>query len=458
MSPEQAHGPPEDLGPASDVYSLGASLYCRLTGPAPLEGQVGDVLRAVERGFFPPPRALDSAIAPALEAVVLKSMALKPADCYATPRALAWLLMGRSEQGWPGYEWRWRCKEFAPLPPLHPPRWDGSPLAGRTILIQTEQGVGDTLQFIRYVPLVQESGGRVILVCQPALVPLLRRSPRIERLVAHGESLPEYDVHVPLLSLPGLFGTTLDTVPAAVPYLDAEPALMEAWRHRLGSYAGFRVGIVWQGNPQFRFDRLRSIPLAQFSPLAQVPGVHLVSLQNGAGRDQLSALPGSFPVTDLGHQLDDATGAFLDTAAVMKNLDLVISSDTAAAHLAGALGVPVWVPLHDVPDWRWLLDREDSPWYLTMRLFRQSRPGQWEEVFERIAAALQRRLAAPEKLRPIRVEIAPGELIDKITILRIKSERITDAAQRHHVATELTEFGRTIFERPSGEPPRGDGY
>jgi hypothetical protein len=166
--------------------------------------------------------------------------------------------------------------------------------------------------------------------------------------------------------------------------------------------------------------------------------VHLLSLQKGPGREQLPAIPGRLPVTDLGGQLDETTGAFMDTAAVMKNLDLVITSDTAIAHLAGALGVPVWVALNDVPDWRWLLDREDSPWYPTMRLFRQSRPGQWADVFERIAEALHRRLAAPAELRPIRVEIAPGELIDKITILEIKGERITDAVKRHHVLTELT--------------------
>src|SRR5271166_4126010 len=348
-------------------------------------------------------------------------------------RSLAWLLMGRFEQGWPGYEWRWKCKEFGSLPPFHPPLWDGSPLDGRTILVHAEQGLGDTLQFIRYAPLVHQRGGRVILVCQPLLIGLLTRSPGVERLVAQGEALPEYDVHVPLMSLPGLLGTTLESVPADVPYLDAEPQLVEAWRHRLGSYPGFKVGIVWQGNPKFRLDRLRSIPLAQFAPLARVPGVHLFSLQKGPGAEQLAAVTDRFPVTDLGRRLDD----FMDTAAVLKNLDLVISVDTAIAHLAGALGIPVWVALPFVPDWRWLMDREDSPWYPSMRLFRQTRPGQWEDVFQRIAEALQRRLAAPAELRPITVEIAPGELIDKITILEIKSERISNAAKRHHVGTEL---------------------
>jgi Flp pilus assembly protein TadD len=352
-------------------------------------------------------------------------------------RSLVWLQMGHFEQGWPGYEWRWKCKEFASLPPLDRPQWDGSPLDGRTILVHAEQGLGDTLQFIRYAPLVQQRGGRVILVCQPPLIRLLARSPGIERLVAQGEPLPEYQVHAPLMSLPGLLGTTLESVPADVPYLDAEPRLVEDWRHRLGSYPGFKVGIVWQGNRKFRSDRRRSVPLVQFAPLARVPGVHLLSLQKGAGCEQLPALQGRFPVIDLGSQLDETTGPFMDTAAVMKNLDLVVTSDTATAHLAGALGVPVWVALHDIPDWRWLLHREDSPWYPTMRLFRQTRPGQWEDVFHRIAGELQRRVAAPAELPPITVEIAPGELIDKITILEIKSERITDATKRHHVGTEL---------------------
>jgi hypothetical protein len=321
------------------------------------------------------------------------------------------------------------------MPPSQAPLWDGSPLEGRTILVRVEQGLGDTLQFIRYLPLVQRRGGRVILVCQPALVGLLTgsRGLGIERLLAQGDPLPEYDLHVSLLSLPGLLGTTLENVPADVPYLEAEPQPVEAWRQRLGSYRGFKIGIVWQGNPDHRMDRFRSTRLAQFAPLARVPGVHLFSLQKGPGAEQLAALTDRFPVTDLGSGLDD----FRDTAAVLKNLDLVVSVDTSVAHLAGALGIPVWVALHFPAEWRWLTGREDSPWYPTMRLFRQTSPGQWEDVFRRIAEALRPRMAAPAELRPITIEIAPGELIDKITILEIKSERITDAAKRRYVDTEL---------------------
>ena len=318
-------------------------------------------------------------------------------------RSLAWLLMGRFEQGWPGYEWRWKCKEFGSLPPFQPPLWDGSSLDGRTILVHAEQGLGDTLQFIRYVPSLHQRGGRVILMCQPPLVRLLTRSPGIERLLAHGDPVPEFDVHTPLLSLPRLLGTTLESVPADVPYLEAEPQLVEAWRHRLGSYPGFKVGIVWQGNPKFRLDRLRSIPLAQFAPLARVPGVHLFSLQKGPGAEQLAAVTDRFPVTDLGSGLDD----FVDTAAVLKNLDLVISVDTAIAHLAGALGIPVWVALPFAPDWRWLMGREDSPWYPTMRLFRQDKAGDWASVFAEIRVAAEK-MAAEKSASRRREQRRPG--------------------------------------------------
>ena len=307
--------------------------------------------------------------------------------------ALGWLQMGRFEQGWAGYEWRWKCKEFGSLPPFQPPLWDGSSLDGRTILVHAEQGLGDTLQFIRYVPSLHQRGGRVILMCQPPLVRLLTRSPGIERLLAHGDPVPEFDVHTPLLSLPRLLGTTLESVPADVPYLDAEPQLVEAWRHRLGSYPGFKVGIVWQGNPKFRLDRLRSAPLTEFAPLARVPGVHLFSLQKGPGAEQLAPLTDRFPVTDLGSNLDD----FVDAAAVLKNLDLVISVDTAIAHLAGALGIPVWVALPFAPDWRWLMGREDSPWYPTMRLFRQDRAGDWAGVFAEIRVATEKMAAEKRK-------------------------------------------------------------
>jgi hypothetical protein len=210
-------------------------------------------------------------------------------------------------------------------------------------------------------------------------------------LVARDGPLPPFDVHAPLMSLPHIFGTQLDSVPAEVPYLAVDPLLVERWRAELQKYSGFKIGIAWQGRPGYRGDCLRSIPLECFAPLAKVAGVRLLSLQKGPGTEQLEPLAGRFELIDLGPLVDNQGGAFLDTSAVMQSLDLVISSDTAIAHLAGALGVPVWVALSKAPEWRWMFDREDSPWYPTMRLFRQTKLGHWDDVFERMADQLRGR-------------------------------------------------------------------
>jgi hypothetical protein len=208
---------------------------------------------------------------------------------------------------------------------------------------------------------------------------------------------------------------------------------------------GFRVGIAWQGDPSYRWDRDRSIPLRHFAPLGRVAGVRLISLQKGPGMEQLREVSGLFPVIDLGPRLDESAGAFMDTAAAMKNLDLVITSDTAVAHLAGAMGVPVWLALAFAPEWRWLLEREDSPWYPHMRLFRQSRRGDWEGVFARMAGELRRKIGAAAPLE-LHAPLAPGELIDKITILEIKMERIRDTTKLANVRVELAELA-AVHER-----------
>jgi hypothetical protein len=277
------------------------------------------------------------------------------------------------------------------------PRWDGSPLDGRRILLHLEQGLGDTLQFIRYAPLVKARGGTVLLECPVELMPLLSRCQGIDRLLARGDELPAFDVHAPLLSLPLLCRTTLTTIPARLTYLFADPDVVDHWRRDLASVSAFKIGIVWQGNPDYVNDRYRSIPLAEFEPLARVPGVRLYSLQKGKGTDQLRALAGRFEIVELVPELDAAGGTFTETAAIMKNLDLVIGPDTAAVHLAGGLGVPVWVALMGRADWRWLRDRDDSPWYPTMRLFRQRQARNWKPVLERIAEEL---LAVTERKRP----------------------------------------------------------
>jgi len=349
---------------------------------------------------------------------------------------MVYLSLGNFEQGWAEYEWRWKTKEFAPRP-LTQPRWDGSRLDGKTILLYAEQGLGDTLHFIRYAALVKERGGTVVVESQPALLRLLARSPGIDRLVAADAPLPPFDVYTPLLSLPLLFGTAAETVPAEVPYVFAEPALEQRWREELGILAGFKIGINWQGNPQHKKDRQRSFPLVRLAPLAQVPGVKLISLQKGAGAEQLHQAGAPLGVMDLENRLDEAAGPFMDTAAVMKNVDLVVTSDTATAHLAGALGVPVWVALPFAADWRWQADRPDSPWYPTMRLFRQTRPGDWESVFEAMTQALRAEVTKAPRARIINVEMAPGELIDKITILEIKKQRMTDPEKTRNVQREL---------------------
>lgn len=302
-------------------------------------------------------------------------------------RGMALLSLGRFRPGWQGYEHRIGLPQFdtATFPQ---PRWDGGPLAGRTLLIHCEQGLGDTLQFIRYVKLARERAGdgRVIVAAQTALLPLLSQSGFAE-LVPNDRPLPPFDVQVPLMSLPLVFGTEVETVPRDVPYLAADKTRVEHWRHALAKYPGRRIGIAWQGRPSFRGDLLRSTPLQSFAPLADVSGARLISLQKGPGVDQLAGLAGRFEVVDLGDALD-REGAFLDTASVMSHLDLVVTTDSAIAHLAGALGVRVWVALAIGPDWRWMVEREDSPWYPTMRLFRQTQVGQWSDVFTRIAEAV----------------------------------------------------------------------
>jgi hypothetical protein len=231
--------------------------------------------------------------------------------------------------------------------------------------------------------------------------------------------------------------TTVTTVPCETPYLYADPALVAHWRRELAPIAGHRIGINWQGNPQYKGDRNRSIPLVRFAPLANLPGVKLISLQKGLGTEQLADFADRYGVTDLGSQLDERAGAFMDTAAVLMNLDLFITSDTATAHLAGALGVPTWLAIPWSADWRWLELRTDSPWYPTMRLFRQHEPGDWDAVFQRMVDELRPTLELPKRSRPVVVEVAAAELLDKLTILEIKALRIREPEKLTNVHSEL---------------------
>ncbi len=303
-------------------------------------------------------------------------------------RALLRLLLGNFAEGWPEYEWRWRMPGVK-LPDTRQPRWEGQPLAGKTVLLTAEQGIGDTIQFIRYAALVKAAGARVVVDCPGALHALLQRTPLIDRLVTAEPAPDTADYCIPLLSLPAQFGTTLETIPATIPYVFAEPDRVVHWGRELARVPGFKVGIAWQGNPDFTGDYYRSIPLEAFAPLAEIANVKLFSVQKGPGREQIAALAERFEIVDLSGSLDERSGAFVDTAAVMMNLDLVIAADTAIGHLGGALGVRVWLALQRTPNWRWLVDRSDSPWYPATRLFRQSRLGDWAELFARIAADVQ---------------------------------------------------------------------
>jgi hypothetical protein len=262
-------------------------------------------------------------------------------------------------------------------------------------LLHAEQGLGDTLHFIRYAQAAKARGGTVLLECAPSLHALLSRVPGLDGLVAANGRLPRFDVHAPLLSLPWILGQFQPEADQA-PYLRADDAVVEQWRDRLEAIDGFRVGINWQGNPEHPRDRLRSAPLRHFLPLADAPSVRLVSLQKGHGSEQLAELAEDERrrIVDLGTRLDNSGCAFVETAAVLAQLDLVITTDTALAHLAGGMGVPTWLVLCASPDWRWQLGREDTPWYPAMRLFRQPRPGDWASVFAKAGEKLRKQIAS----------------------------------------------------------------
>ncbi len=320
-------------------------------------------------------------------------------------RNLAYMLLQRGDytRGWPEHEWRLTAK------PYHGCRinrtfWNGDDFRDQTILLHFEQGYGDTLQFIRFAPLVKRRGGQVLLLTQPPLLRLLARCEGVDLAFDGSGYEPVCQIQAPLMSLPSILGTTLDTIPAKVPYLSVPPALVDHWGSVLsqtlsreegtaivapaGSRAGrpMLIGIAWRGNPGNQLDQWRSFPLTRLAPLAELPGVRLISLQVGNGAEELANLGGRIPVIDLpGRRGVD----FSETAAIMSHLDLVIAPCTAMAHLAGGLGVTTWVPLCQIGDWRWLTEREDSPWYPTMRLFRQTKLDDWEPVFRRMADALK---------------------------------------------------------------------
>jgi Flp pilus assembly protein TadD len=323
---------------------------------------------------------------------------LRPDDARArSARAMIWLSQGDFARGWPEYEWRFRCKDFGGPPPALP-RWQGEPLAGKTILLWAEQGLGDTLQFVRYAALLKERGARAVVECPQPLAPILKSCPAIDHVFAQGTPRPSLDVYAPTMSVPGIVGTTMETISAPIPYLHADEKLVERWGRFLdaGERRRLRVGICWRGQPKNLVDRRRSFSLRELAPLASMPEVELISLQKHAGADEAADFGREFSVREL-PRLDEESGPFMDTAAVLCHLDLLISCDSAVAHLAGAMGVAVWLALPAAADWRWFLQRSDSPWYPRHRLFRQSRPGDWASVFAEMERELRKLVA--EKVR-----------------------------------------------------------
>ncbi|XGV94611.1 MAG: tetratricopeptide repeat protein [Leptolyngbya sp. BL-A-14] len=322
-----------------------------------------------------------------------RALALDPNDASAHyNRSLLLLTEGNYQEGFPEYEWRFKTREFPPCP-FRQPVWDGSDLKGRTLLLHAEQGLGDTIQFIRYAPIVAQKGGRIVLTCHQPLMRLLSTVPGIDAFIPLGYPAPHFDVYAPLMSLPNILGTTLESIPATVPYLmpppDSSINLTPAGLNKQVKEPGqdtthLKVGLVWSGGHLYKKNQSRSCPLKHFAPLLQRSDIAYYSLQKGIAQTALSELGWDAQVQDLSPQLTDLAV----TAAAIAQLDLVITVDTSIAHLAGALGKPVWVLLTYLPDWRWMLHREDTPWYPTMRLFRQTEPDDWQGVLDRVSQAL----------------------------------------------------------------------
>jgi len=318
-----------------------------------------------------------------------RACALQPGFAEAQlAAATCRLLTGDFARGWEQYEWRWEVEpQRSHKRNFGQPPWRGQDdLAGKTILLHYEQGYGDTIQFCRYVPMVAARGGRVVLEVLKPQVGLVAELAGVTEVIAHGEPLPPFDLHCPLASLPLALGTRLDSIPLGIPYLHPSVDDRAHWDARLGPKVRPRIGLNWAGYAGFKADAVRSIGLLPMLPLLSQAGVEFISVQRDLRPGDMALLQGRPNITHFGSEIND----FRTTAAILDALDLIISSDTAVVHLAGALGKPVWCLLHYTPDWRWMLDRDDSPWYPSMRLFRQPRPGDWDSVIARVNKELSK--------------------------------------------------------------------
>ncbi len=311
---------------------------------------------------------------------------------------LCLLYLNQYVEGWKEYEWRWLADQRRPRTAAQP-LWTGGPLEGKTILLFAEQGLGDALQFARFAPMLAARGARVVLEIHTQLQHFARRLDGVAEVLPIFQTPPPFDTYQALMSVPGILGIGPDNIPGDVPYLSADPAKVEAWKQRLGTH-GFKIGIIWQGKGETVIQKSRSSPLAALLPLTQIEGVRLISLQKDVYRDEGDVDIATLPIERLPEDFDTGPDAFGDTAAIMENLDLVITIDSAVSHLAGGLGVPVWVALKNTPDWRWQIAETTSPWYPTARLYRQPTPGDWQTVFARMADDVKEFMKAPPAPRP----------------------------------------------------------
>ena len=368
-----------------------------------------------------------------------KALAIKPDHAEARyNRGFLALLEGRYTGGWKDCESRWEIGQTPTRRLVAPwPAWKGEDLREKRIIVYEEQGLGDVIQCCRFLTLLAARGAQVTFLVRTSLHRLLGPFEPAVRMVDKPPTGEIFDFQSALMSLPGGLNTTLENIPADIPYLYPEEPLVALWRERLGGQ-GFKVGICWQGKPDYKDEPGRSIPLSCFQSLARVPGVRLISLQKHHGLDQLENLPSDMRVETLGQDFDNGPDAFVDTAAVMSCLDLIITSDTSIAHLAGALGRPVWVALKHVPHWLWMLDRTDSPWYPTMTLYRQEVRDDWTTVFRAMTDDLMKLQDRERRtIEHILIPGSVGELFDKITILTIKAEHIKDPDRLRNVNREL---------------------
>lgn len=379
-------------------------------------------------------------------------------------RSLSYLTLGDWERGWQEYESRWAAYGESPKK-FDSPVWDGSSLYGKRILLYAEQGLGDSIQFVRYAQLVKDMGAYVIVETQGPLKDLLKLCPYIDEVYARGEQLPQCDTHIAFMSLPMIFKTTIETTPHNVPYIYAKPELVSYWAEQLKDDHNFRIGICWQGNPNYRTQFLRqavagkSMHVKEFEPIMRLPGVTVYNLQKVSGEDQLQELSKDVHIRSFGQDFDTQHGRFMDTVAIMKNLDLVITIDTGTCHVAAALGVPTWNLLPNPADWRWMIDRTDTPWYNNMRLFKQPKPGDWKGSIEACVQALEPILRGEKTVeevtqdKGIRKEKRPYENNNSTPILDTKLSAINPQPTPQKTTQTIRCLDTTLFkfERLEGQ-------